>query len=224
MQDINNAGQEYPMQPSVFQCWRKETGSPSTSAWIITSKDKLEVLSDCSNSLWKGQYRPSYNCGISGKGTGNREDTATWNTAKKILEQYHPKLVMLHFKEPDISGHNGNWQGYLDGIRSSDSLLYELWKFLQQDSIYSGKTTLFVSNDHGRHLDPVKDGYVSHGDSCEGCRHINCFAAGPDFKKNVLLDSKHCQQDIPATIATMMGFQLPVSEGKAMEELFIDLK
>ena len=57
-------------------------------------------------------------------------------------------------------------------------------------------------------------------DGCPGCRHINCFAAGPDFKKNVILDDKREQIDVAATIAQLLGFTIPGSKGQVLTELF----
>jgi hypothetical protein len=69
-------------------------------------------------------------------------------------------------------------------------------------------------------LDGVKDGFISHGDNCEGCRRINCFAYGPDFKKGVIMNTPRELVDIPATIAELLGFKMERCEGQVMTELF----
>jgi arylsulfatase A-like enzyme len=117
-------------------------------------------------------------------------------------------------------GHANNWKGYLAAIRDNDEKEWELWKFLQSDPFYKDKTAYFVTNDHGRHLDGVANGFIDHGDNCEGCRHIFLFAAGPDFKKNTVVDHKREQIDIAATTASLLGFTIPGSKGKLMSELF----
>ena len=76
-----------------------------------------------------------------------------------------------------------------------------------------------MSNDHGRHTDGTKDGYVSHGDSCEGCRHILLYAKGPDFKRGVEIATKREQIDIAATAAAILGIDIPGSKGQVLEEL-----
>ena len=43
-QEIDNTGKELPKYPTVLQMWLKHSGQPQTSASLITSKDKLEVL------------------------------------------------------------------------------------------------------------------------------------------------------------------------------------
>ncbi len=221
-QSINNAGLEYPQNPSMFQCWNQKYQKNQVYSWIITSKDKLAILSDCSNQYWKGKYTPSVNSGINGLGLGSgyREDSLTLKTAFEILKQYHPNLVLINFRDPDYSAHSGIWNNYVDGIRKTDEYIYQLWKFLQNDNTYKNTTTLFVTNDHGRHLDNVADGFVSHGDGCDGCRHLNFFACGPDFKQGTVLNVSREQIDVPATVAELLGFKMPFSKGKVMFELF----
>jgi hypothetical protein len=218
-QEINNGGSELPEYPSIFQHWLQAHGGDKSSAWLITSKDKLEVLSDCLDPAWKGKYNPATNCGIGGLGSGVREDAATYTTAKDILSSRHPRLVLIHFKEPDFSAHAGSWENYINGIKNTDEYLFQLWDFIETDPFYKGSTALFMTNDHGRHLDST-GGFTSHGDSCPGCRHINLFAYGPDFKQGALIDVEREQIDIPATVATMLNFEMPNCKGEVMRELF----
>jgi len=219
-QEINNAGLEIPENPSIFQIWLEKYKLDSTLAWVIASKDKLAVLADCQNSKWAGTYNASTNCGINGLGTGYRDDSTTFEMTKSILATYHPQMVLINFKEPDFSGHQNNWSKYVQGISDVDEYIYQIWNFIETDSIYKGTTTLFVTNDHGRHLDTISTGFSGHGDECDGCRHINFFACGPDFKKNSIIDVPYQLIDIPTTIAHLMNFNFPSGQGKVMHELF----
>ena len=220
-QDIDNGGAELPEYPSIFQQWRKATNSDSTQAWVVTSKGKLEVLGNCTDPDWNGLYMPSTNCGGNGLGVagGYRKDSLTFNILLDVLSTHHPKLALINFQEPDISAHGGSWANYIKGIEDTDEYAYQLWEFIEKDSYYSGKTTLIVTDDHGRHLDG-QGGFTSHGDGCDGCRHINLLACGPDFKKGVITNAPREQIDIPATIARMLGFTLDNGKGEVMVELF----
>ena len=221
-QEINNGGNELPRNPSFFQYWLEATGSPRTKAWLVTSKDKLNILADTKDNEYQGKFIPAFNCGVSGPFTGYREDSVTYRVAKQILAKEKPNLMLINFKEPDASGHAGNWSGYLNGIKATDEYVYNLWQFLETDPHFKGTTTLIVTNDHGRHLDGYSDGFVSHGDKCTGCKHINFYAAGPDFKKDTIIDTNFNQTDIPATIAELMGFKMPKSQGRVMWDLFLN--
>ncbi|MBK9191240.1 MAG: sulfatase [Crocinitomicaceae bacterium] len=221
-QEINNAGNELPQNPSLFQYYLKTTGKDSTAAWVIASKDKLEILRNCNDDEWKNKYLPSADCGINGGGIGSgyRHDSATFNQTISILSTYHPNIALINFREPDFSGHQNNWINYLQGITDTDYYSWMIWKYLQSDPFYANKTSLFITNDHGRHLDTVSVGFAGHGDTCEGCRHITLFAAGPDFSKNTIQTQVREQIDIPATIAYMLKFRMEGTEGKIMYELF----
>jgi len=218
-QTINNTGMELPQYPSLFQYWRKQCGADSTLAWIITTKDKLAVLANCKDSDWHNTYMPATDCGINGNGTGYREDSVTFKHTLNILTTFHPNLVLVNFKEPDASGHQNNWQNYVKGITSTDNYAYRIWEYLQTDPIYKGTTTVFITNDHGRHLDSIADGFVSHGCTCDGCKHIFLYAFGPDFKQNVIDETPRELIDIPATIAQLLHITMPTQKGTVMLEL-----
>ena len=221
-QALDNTGQAIPNQASIFQHWLKDTGADSSKAWLITSKDKLQILANCQDSLWYNSFMPSTNCGVGGNGLGSgyREDSLTFIQIQRILNTHHPKLTLINFKEPDASGHRNDWNAYLDGIRNTDEYVYQIWNMIQNDVEYVNKTTLFVTNDHGRHLDGHLDGFISHGDDCLGCRHINLFAVGPDFKKGQILSMNREQIDISATVAELMNFEFSSGKGEIMQELF----
>lgn len=222
-QSLNNSGEEIPDNPSFFQIWNQIKHNAQFSTWIITSKDKLFVLSDCKNTEWKGKFNPSANCGIDGLGFGSgyRDDSLTTVKAIEILNNYHPNLVLINFREPDFSAHSGNWDNYLKGIRQSDKNLHKIEQFLESNPFYKNTTTLFVTSDHGRHSEGIADGFVSHGDTCNGCRHLIFYASGPDFKSNCIISSQYEQIDLPVTIGKLMGFQIKGSSGKVMNDLFL---
>jgi len=219
-QQIDNGGEELPNNPSFMQYWRAKYDADSSKSWHIASKDKLEVLSNCKNPEWKNQFKPSTDCGVNGNGSGYRPDLVTYQRTLEILSQNQPQLVLINFREPDYSGHGNDWNGYLKGISNTDEFVFQVWNYIKSDPFYKDETTLFITNDHGRHLDGVFDGFVSHGDSCEGCRHISLYAYGPDFKQNHIENTPREQIDISATIGELLDFEVPTSQGEVMLELF----
>jgi bisphosphoglycerate-independent phosphoglycerate mutase (AlkP superfamily) len=137
------------------------------------------------------------------------------------LQSHHPDVLLVNYKEPDVSGHANNWGKYLLGIQNTDKYVHEVWDFIQNDPYYKDQTTLIITNDHGRHDDGWKDGFVSHGDNCDGCRHISLLALGPDIKKNYVSTNDYSQIDITSTIASIFQIQMPFVKGKLMEDIFI---
>ena len=219
-QPIDNTGNELPANPSIFQVWLKQSGRPATAAWIVSSKDKLNILGNTLQPEWQDQFLPSLNCGVNGPGSGYRADTLTLIEVKRVLTTHKPNLMLINFMEPDGYAHAGNWEFYLRGIARSDRYVKQLWDFLQKDKNYKKSTTLLVTTDHGRHLDTVDGGWLDHGDDCEGCRHISLLAIGPDFKKGRTMKTPYTLVDISATVAPLLGFNFEQSQGKLMTELF----
>lgn len=219
-QEINNSGAELPVYPSFIQYWNREIAASRESSWIITSKDKLAVLSNCQDTSFKYCYMPSWNCGVNGPGSGYRDDSLTMEVVFNVLREKKPRLLLINLRDPDYSAHTTYWKYYIQGIRKTDRYAGQLLKFIRTNCDYKDKTTLFVTNDHGRHLDSIPGGFTSHGDSCAGCRHIFLYAYGPDFKKGVITNVKRELPDIPATISELLHIRMDHGSGNVMDELF----
>jgi arylsulfatase A-like enzyme len=219
-QEIDNSGNQLPDNPSFFQVYNNTFKKDSTLTWIITSKDKLEVLSDCIAESWKGKYRPMRDCGESGMGSGYRHDSLTYKKVISVLKEYRPELLLVNFREPDYTGHQGVFSDYTKAIVSTDDYVYRIWKFIREDPHYSNSTALFVTNDHGRHLDGFNGGFANHGDTCAGCRHIFLYATGPDFKKGKIENGKIELRDIAKTISYMLKINMPEASGNVIEKIF----
>ena len=206
-QPIDNYGDEFPANPSIFQYFLKQSGKPATAAWIVSSKDKLYILANTSRPGWENTFQPSVNAGVNGPGTGYRMDSLTLIEAKRILTTHKPNLMLINFMEPDGYAHAGNWPNYLRGISRGDRYAKELWDFLSKDEAFRGKTTLFITADHGRHLNGIDGGYREHGDNCPGCQRIYLLAMGPDFKRGTV-ETKHTLIDLAPTVARLLHFTM----------------
>lgn len=215
--NLHNNGQELPPYPTIFQYFNKKY--PNKKSAIIASKDKLEVLTNTVHLDYNNQYLSFTNCGNSGLGTGYRKDSVTHHNALQILDTLTSNLTLINFREPDSKGHENNWNGYLANIPIVESYIKDIVELLDSHPFYKDNTTVFITNDHGRHLDE-NGGFQNHGDSCEGCRHIMFFAKGPDFKQNVEIDTRYELIDIAETTSYLLDFELPQSEGVVMTNLF----
>lgn len=219
---LNNTGAQTPTYPSFMQAWRKAFNQPQEKAWIIATKDKLEVIKNCKEPKWKDTYNPLANCGKEGLGTGYREDITTFNKVKEILTTYTPNLMLINFKQPDAAGHSGDSLAYVKGIIDTDEYTKQIWDFIQTNKHYRNKTTLIITNDHGRHTSGYLDGFISHGDNCTGCKQIELMVLGPEFKKNHISTTSYSQIDIAPTIAYLLGFKMPFGNGKVMKDLMVE--
>jgi hypothetical protein len=219
-ENLENTGQVLPLYPSIFQQYLKATGKPSEKAWVVASKDKLQILGNCQTLGWADKYMPRTDCGKNGLFSGYRNDDTTFQHAKNVLNTYHPNLMLINFKDVDVRGHSNLWGQYLTAIKKTDEYIKALYDMIEADPIYKGKTTVIITNDHGRHLNGVADGFINHGDDCEGCRHITFLGLGPDFKQGLGVDQHFEQIDISATVAKLLNFTMDYGKGKIIDPIF----
>ena len=208
-QDMPNDGTVRPASPTIFEYFRKQTGSPERSCFVVSGKKKLEMLTHSVDTGFGAPYQASFLAG------STTSDTATWSKLITAMDTYHPRLIIINFPDVDLARHAKEWERYLQSIRGADSLVALLWKKIGADSVYRNTTTMFVTDDHGRH-DPAHGDFQNHGDSCEGCRHIMLLAIGPDFPAGTEVNEKHTQIDIAPTVGEIMGFAFPKKEGKSL--------
>lgn len=208
-QNIANNGSEEFSDPTLFELFRKQTKLPEQSCYVVSGKEKLHILTHSTNSAYGKQYGAMFNVSESGK------NIDTWERLAAVMSKNHLRAVIVNFAETDITGHQGKWDRHLSAITEVDSLLWLLWNKIQADSIYKDSTTMFVTNDHGRH-DDQHAGFKNHGDSCEGCRHIMLLALGPKFKPGTVVADLAFQIDIAPTAAEILGVSFPKVEGRSL--------
>lgn len=219
-ENLNNEGLEFPSHPSIFQYFLKSSNKSSEKAWLITSKDKLAKIGNCTNAEWKDTYLPSLDCGRNGLNNGYRSDVSTIDRFKEIATTHQPNLVMINLKDVDVYGHENDWENYQNAIKKTDEQINEVWHFIQSSANYKNKTTLIVTNDHGRHSDEF-GGFRHHGDACIGCKHIEFLAIGPDFKKNVIINHGNYEMiDIAKTVGVLLNFNADLAQGKVIKDIF----
>ena len=114
---IKNDRSERPALPSIFQRYLATHRSQPTGAILITSKKKLRVLANCQSLSWRDSFLPVVEA-------SDREDSVTLRIARATLENYRPTLTLIHFREPDRRAHQNDWQGYLEGIRTTDRFVW----------------------------------------------------------------------------------------------------
>ncbi|HNX51179.1 MAG TPA: FlgD immunoglobulin-like domain containing protein [Thermoanaerobaculaceae bacterium] len=211
-QDLANDGTERPHLPLIFEYYRAATGAPRTDTWFLSAKAKLDVLSNSDDPA----YGDSLGAAVD---VTCPSDSAIVARTEIILRDRHPTIVAINLPRTDQVAHTGDWAGYLAALQQADSLVYDLWQSIQSDSVLAGHTTLFVTNDHGRH-DDAHGGFTSHGCGCDGCRRVMLLALGPDFRAGFVKHNLAQPVDIAATVGELLGFPMPWSKGRVMADLF----
>jgi phosphopentomutase len=197
------------------------TGKDSSAAYVVASKGKLDVLVNTSHKKWHDKYVASTYCGPNGNGLGYGRDDKTFAKVTELVQSANPpQLMLINLLAVDVYGHANNWDKYLESITQSDQYAAQLWQMIQQNPVLKDQTTLMITNDHGRHLDGVRSGFVNHGCWCEGCRHISLLVLGPDTPKGVIVEKEAEMIDISKTISGIFQFQMPSSKGRFLYAAF----
>jgi phosphopentomutase len=206
-QSIDNKGIFRPTKPTMFEYFRKASGAPKSAAATVVGKIKLDILAYSTHPDYGAKYRASSSIG--------KNDKSVVRNLKRMLQKNHPKLILVNLPSTDAAGHSGKQTRYLSAIHIADSLIYNIWQTLQANSFYRNNTTLFVTNDHGRH-DNLHGGFKNHGDNCEGCRHIMLFAIGRGIPVNTIVTKRGTQCDIVPTVGELLSFPTPYSTGTSL--------
>ncbi len=207
-QYIANDGSERPTMPTVFEYFRKETGSLESENYAVMGKAKLDAMTYSTHSEYGSSYKAS-------SWANNSADSTVYNNLVSIMDSYHPRLIVLNLGDVDRAGHSGVWGDYISAVQQADSLVYELWLKIQSDDFYRDDTTLFVTNDHGRH-DDEHGGFQSHGDSCEGCQHMMLLAVGKSVTPGQVVTEVRDQRDIAPTVGDLLNFSAPLVDGTSL--------
>jgi hypothetical protein len=211
----NNAGfftMIRPVDPGLGEYYRKHLNIPRNKVFYITGKNTVWVYPVSMNPGYGPQYSPTIVL-------AHQYDAITYNLTNYVIDNYHPSLTYIVFAEVDAAGHVGDTAYYYGAIRQADSLTYKLYKKIQNDPYYAGKTAFIVISDHGRH-DDSHGGWKDHGDHCHGCRHVPFLAIGPNIKTNTIITEIRDQVDVAPTVAYMLGFTVPYAQGSVLTEMF----
>lgn len=141
--------------------------------------------------------------------------------ARRLMRQFAPSLLWITLHDIDIA-HAGTFSLYVDGIRRTDRLCAELWKMIQSDPEYAGRTSLFILPDFGRDSDESAggNGFQHHRTGDARSRTTWMLALGPDIRENVLIDRRIDSMDLVPTLGSYFGFSPRFAQGKPIAELF----
>ena len=167
----------------------------------------MNVISYSTDPAYGFNYRASESC-------STLTDNLVYNNLVSIMDTYHPRLIIANFPDTDVKGHSGVFEDYLNALTNADNLVYQLWQKIQSDTYYQNTTTLFVTNDHGRHT----SNFSGHGDDCEGCEHIMLLALGRNVNQGLVNNDLHYQIDIAPTIGDLLNFSTPQAVGTSLYE------
>jgi len=140
--------------------------------------------------------------------------------ARQLMRQVSPSLLWITMHDIDIA-HAGAYSLYVEGIQRTDRLCSDLWKTIQSEPEYAGKTTLFILPDFGRDSDEDAggNGFQHHRTGDALSRTTWMLVAGPGIRENVVFDRAMESTDLVPTLGSMLGFSASFAQGKPINEL-----
>jgi hypothetical protein len=140
--------------------------------------------------------------------------------ARQLMRQEAPSLLWITMHDIDVA-HAGAYSLYIDGIRRTDRLCAEMWKTIQSEPEYAGKTTLFILPDFGRDSDDDSggNGFQHHRTGDTTSRTTWMMALGAGVREGVVFDRPMDSTDLVPTIGAMLGFSPSLAQGRPIPEL-----
>jgi hypothetical protein len=139
--------------------------------------------------------------------------------AKQLMRQLAPSLLWITLHDIDIA-HSGTYSLYLEAIQRCDRLCGEIWRTIQSEPEYAGKTNLFILPDFGRDsdTDPGGNGFQHHRTGDPLSRTTWMMALGPGVRENTVIDRQIESVDLVPTIGSLLGFSPRMAQGKPVSE------
>jgi hypothetical protein len=137
-----------------------------------------------------------------------RLDAFTYHYAFEHLKREKPRVLYIAVDETDDFAHGGKYDLYLHAAHYTDLFIRNLWNWCQQDPQYKGKTTLIITTDHGRGIEP-KDAWRHHGSKVAHADEIWLAVMGPDTPAlgEVKSGGQLYQNQVAQTLAAFLGLQ-----------------
>jgi len=136
------------------------------------------------------------------------------------MQQLAPSLLWLTLHDIDIA-HSGAYSLYLDGIRRSDRLCGEIWRMIETNPEYKGRTTMIVLPDFGRDsdLNAAGNGFQHHRTGDALSRTTWMLMLGPGIRENAVVDRPVDSLDLVPTLGARLGFTPRMAKGRVLSEV-----
>jgi hypothetical protein len=139
---------------------------------------------------------------------------------RQLMRQFAPSLLWITLHDMDVA-HTGSYSLYLEAIRRTDRLCTEIWRTLENDPEYKGRTSLFILPDFGRDSDfsAGGNGFQHHRTGDPLSRTTWMMALGPHIRGNITVDRALDSIDLVPTLGALMNFSTPRAMGTVIREV-----
>lgn len=152
-----------------------------------------------------------------------RGDFYTFRFAMSHLQRYRPRVLHIGLGETDDWAHDKNYDRMIDALRRTDSYLEELFRFIDSDPQYRGRTTVLITVDHGR--GSTEKDWHGHGEDVPEARYIWMAFVSPGWSRRGEWTKSEpiYQNQVAATLTKALGFDYSEQDkeaGKPIGDLF----
>jgi hypothetical protein len=140
--------------------------------------------------------------------------------ARQLMRRYAPSLLWITLHDMDVA-HSGSYSLYIEGIQRTDRLCGEIWREIQNQPEYAGRTTMFILPDFGRDsdLDAGGNGFQHHRTGDALSRTTWMMALGPGVRQNTVVERAVEPVDLVPTLGALLGFSPSMSSGAPLKEV-----
>ena len=140
--------------------------------------------------------------------------------ARQLMRQLAPSMLWVTLHDIDIA-HAGAFSLYVEGIRRTDRLCLELWKEIQGQPEYAGKTAMFILPDFGRDadMDSGGNGFQHHRTGDALSRTTWMMVMAPGIREGVIVDRAIQSIDLVPTLGSLLGISPSFAQGQPIPEV-----
>jgi hypothetical protein len=133
-----------------------------------------------------------------------------------VLRLFRPTLLVIRLGQADV-GSEG-LAAYEEVLRRDDQELARLRAEIAGDPALRATTTLIVMTDLGRDAKLNAAGGYGRADGSLEATTCAVVAEGPGVKKGAIPKAPRDVRDVAPSIAKLLGFEMPLAEGRARED------
>jgi hypothetical protein len=140
-------------------------------------------------------------------------DELTFFMTREIMHRFSPQVLVVAFSDVEAA-HFGSYALHLSGIKTADRLTYQLWKDVEANPDYRGKTTMVVLPEFGRDPDGSStNGFFNHRANEDSTRDTWMMVMGSAVDRPTVIERPIRHVDVCPTLASLLGCRPIDSQG-----------
>jgi hypothetical protein len=140
---------------------------------------------------------------------------------REIMGRFSPQVLVVAFSDVEAA-HFGSYALHLSGIKTADRLIYQLWKEVDANPDYQGKTTLVVLPEFGRDPDGSStNGFFNHRANDDSTRDTWMMVMGSAVDRPNVIERPIRHVDVCPTLAQLLGCRPMESQGSLLADFRI---